>query len=82
LLNQLNEEVVILSTKEEKITLSKALESEYQAIHLDEHEVQVTISKDKSLNNLFEILNQEKISITSFRNKTNRLEALFVNITK
>jgi len=81
-LNQLNEEVVILSTKEEEITIPKSLESEYQAIHLDEHEVQVTISKDKSLNNLFEILNQKKISITSFRNKTNRLEALFVNITK
>jgi ABC-2 type transport system ATP-binding protein len=82
LLNQLNEEVVILSTKEEKITISKSLESEYKAIHLDEHEVQVTISKNKSLNNLFEILNQDKISITSFRNKTNRLEALFVNMTK
>jgi ABC-2 type transport system ATP-binding protein len=81
-LNQLNEEVVILSTKEEKITIPKTLELEYKAIHLDEHEIQVTISKDKSLNNLFEILNQEKVSITSFRNKTNRLEALFVNITK
>lgn len=82
LLNQLNEETIILSTKEEKINIPEKLISDYQAKHLDEYEIQVTITKNHSINDLFEILNKEKISITSFRNKTNRLEALFVNITK
>lgn len=82
LLSQLNEEVIILSTKEKKISIPQTLEYNYQAKHLDEYEIQVIITKNHSLNNLFEILNKENIEITSFRNKTNRLEALFVNITK
>lgn len=82
LLKTLDKETIILSTKKEKIIIPKILEKKYFAEHCDEYEIKVVISKKDSLNNLFEILNKEKIEITSFRNKTNRLEALFMNITK
>ncbi len=82
LLSQLSEETVILTTKEEKINIPEELISQYWAKHLAEHEVEVTISEKHSLNNLFEIINKNNISLSSFRNKTNRLEALFVKITK
>ena len=82
LLNTLDKETVILSTKDEKITIPEILQKKYEASHYGEHEIQVIISKQYSLNDLFEILNKQKIEITSFRNKTNRLEALFMNMTK
>jgi len=82
LLNTLDKETVILSTKEENITIPEILQTRYLATHCDEHEIQVIISKNDSINDLFEILNKEKIEITSFRNKTNRLEALFMNMAK
>ena len=82
LLNTLDKETVILSTKEEKIVIPELLQKQYAAQHSDEHEVQVIISKQDSINDLFQILNENKIEITSFRNKTNRLEALFMNMTK
>lgn len=82
LLSTLDKETVILSTKEEKIIIPEILQKNYKADHYDDHEIQVIISKQDSLNNLFEILNKEKIEISSFRNKTNRLEALFMNMSK
>lgn len=82
LLSQLSEETVILTTKEEKINIVQELIDQYNAKHIAEHEVEVTISQNHSLNHLFEIINQNKIELSSFRNKTNRLEALFMKITK
>ena len=82
LLNTLDKETVILSTKEEKIVIPELLQKKYSAQHSDEHEVEVIISKQDSINDLFQILNENKIEIMSFRNKTNRLEALFMNMTK
>jgi ABC-type multidrug transport system ATPase subunit len=81
-LSQLSEETVILTTKEEKINIVQELIDQYNAKHIAEHEVEVTISQNHSLNHLFEIINQNKIELSSFRNKTNRLEALFMKITK
>lgn len=82
LLKTLDKETVILSTKEEKIILPESLKTKYEATLYDEHEIQVIISKQDSINDLFQILNKENIEITSFRNKTNRLEALFMNMAK
>lgn len=82
LLNQLNEETIILSTKTALMYLPDLLKSDYQGIKLDDWEIQVTITQQYTLNDLFDFLNKENIKVTSFRNKTNRLEALFVGITK
>lgn len=47
-----------------------------------ETELEVTISKTHTLNDLFVILNKEKITVSSMRNKVNRVEQLFMNLTK
>ncbi len=47
---------------------------------LDSTTIEVEISKSQSLNDLFDKLNKQDISIVSMRNKTNRLEELFVRL--
>ena len=40
------------------------------------------INKDKSINNLFDALNNHNIKVKSMRNESNRLEELFIDIIK
>jgi ABC-2 type transport system ATP-binding protein len=47
---------------------------------LDNTTLEVEVHKDQSLNYLFNKLDEQHIQITSMRNKTNRLEELFVRL--
>lgn len=47
---------------------------------LDEHTLEVDIPKSKSLNQVFAQLSEQGVEVLSMRNKTNRLEALFVGL--
>ena len=47
---------------------------------LDDHTLEVEVSKDKPLNSLFADLSAHGISVASMRNKTNRLEQLFLHL--
>lgn len=47
---------------------------------LDSTLLEVELSRSQSLNDLFNLFNQQHISVTSMRNKTNRLEELFVRL--
>ena len=49
---------------------------------LDETTLEADISQDCSINFLFDILSGHGIEVMSMRNKTNRLEQLFVNIVE
>jgi ABC-2 type transport system ATP-binding protein len=50
-------------------------------IHLvDSETVELSISKEKSLNSVFDDLSREGIEVVSMKNKTNRLEELFVSL--
>jgi len=49
---------------------------------LDELTMEVTKSKEASLNVLFNLLADKSITVISMRNKSNRLEELFLNLTK
>ncbi len=49
---------------------------------IDPHTVEVAITKEQNLNDLFRILSEHKIRIHSMRNKSNRLEELFINLLK
>ena len=40
------------------------------------------INKDKSINNLFDALNNHNIKVKSMRNESNRLEELFIDMIK
>jgi len=44
--------------------------------------LEVDVSKDKSLNEVFERLSQQNVSVLSMRNKANRLEELFVKMVE
>ncbi|GAA6171674.1 ABC transporter ATP-binding protein [Colwellia sp. KU-HH00111] len=47
---------------------------------LDDHTLEVDLQKSQSLNSVFVQLSEQGINVLSMRNKSNRLEALFVNL--
>ncbi|PCI73188.1 MAG: ABC transporter [Gammaproteobacteria bacterium] len=48
----------------------------------DEHRIEFDLPKEKALNEVFDWLNKKNIRVTSMRNKSNRLEELFVQLTE
>jgi len=81
LLSKLKEETIILTMKENS-KLSEKIIKKYNIKILEENEIELIINEEITLNDLFGDLTEEKINIKSFRNKTNRLEALFMKIIK
>jgi ABC-2 type transport system ATP-binding protein len=47
---------------------------------IDDHTLEIDLNKSQSLNHTFEQLTKQQINVLSMRNKSNRLEALFVNL--
>ncbi len=45
---------------------------------IDGHSFEVTVSGDQSINEVFSRLDQQGVQVSSMRNKTNRLEQLFL----
>ena len=82
LLSKLNEETIVLTLKNKLSSIDSSLKKNYKALLLNENEIEITISKKGSLNNLFLCLNKLSIEVSSLRNKANRLEQLFINMTK
>ena len=78
LLKRLDQEVFILDAENLPATLP-TLEN-YQLKRIDAHTLEVNILRGQPLNAVFAHLSQHNIRITSMRNKTNRLEELFVNL--
>lgn len=52
----------------------------YALRRVDEWTLEVDVSKDRGLNELFQALSAQGIDVVSLRNKTNRLEELFVRL--
>ena len=52
----------------------------YVRLRLDDSSLEVDVSKDCSINDLFIALSTQGIEVLSMRNKTNRLEQLFMNL--
>lgn len=52
------------------------------AVLVDSHTLEVEVSKEAPLNAIFEQLTAREISVTSMRNKANRLEELFVALVE
>ncbi|KJZ07889.1 MAG: ABC transporter ATP-binding protein [Marinomonas sp.] len=48
----------------------------------DGHSIEVEINKGQSINDIFVALNEQGLQVQSMRNKSNRLEELFVKLTK
>ncbi len=54
----------------------------YCARQTDEHSVEVDVSKEQSVNELFRMLTDQGLHVLSMRNKANRLEELFVRLVE
>lgn len=76
LLQQLNKEVFILDSAAD---LPASLDIPgFHCQKIDEHSFEIEIEKGQSLNQVFDRLNEQGVSIISMRNKANRLEEMFV----
>jgi ABC-2 type transport system ATP-binding protein len=78
LLGQLNMETFLLDTREEVIDVPEI--DGYSLLKIDAHTLSVDVAKDKGLNSLFTQLSEFGLTIISLRNKTNRLEELFMHM--
>lgn len=78
LLQSLHHQTFLFNTIEPFETLPDI--SPFKAIQLDSNTFELRIDNQYSLNDVFSILDQQQIRINSMRNKTNRLEELFMDI--
>lgn len=80
LINRLNMQTLVLDLQKPLEYLPQLPNYPYRM--LDETTLEVEVPKVQSINNLFMALSQQNITISSMRNKTNRLEELFVRLIK
>lgn len=80
LLRQLNTETFILDLAEAVHTLPE--QTGYRAHLLYPQQLQVTINRQQNLNDVFMMLSELGVQVTSMRNKTNRLEELFIDLVQ
>jgi ABC-2 type transport system ATP-binding protein len=69
------------------LSLKTPLESaptlaDYSSSLIDKTTLEVEIKKGESVNTLFELLSEKQIKVLSMRNKSNRLEQLFLHLVK
>jgi ABC-2 type transport system ATP-binding protein len=80
LLKSLNSETFVLYLKD-LITEAPRLEAFGQVALIDEHTIEVEVPESLSLNDLIQNLDSQNITVNRMRNKTNRLEELFLALT-
>ena len=81
LLQTVNKEAFIFYA-EAPLLVAPALSSQFHVRLLDSHSFEVLMDQGDNLNSLFLELIRLGIVISSMRNKTNRLEALFLDLIK
>lgn len=80
LLSHLQTETFILDLKEPLELLPET--NEFSLRQIDPNTLEVELNKDHSINRIFEVLNTHGIRVSSLRNKTNRLEELFIDLVQ
>jgi len=79
-LRKLHQEVFVLNLVE---AVSPDLQlPDFNLAHINSHEIEVEVYKDQNLNQLFAVLSAAGIEIQSMRNKSNRLEELFMRLVE
>ncbi|TDF35789.1 ABC transporter ATP-binding protein [Alteromonadaceae bacterium M269] len=79
LISKLNVETFVLDI--EPTTKSVTLEG-FVSRQIDDHTIEIDLPKSSSLNNVFSQLSEQDIQVLSMRNKSNRLEELFVRLVE
>ena len=77
LLAKLDVETFILDLKPAQ---NNSIQLNYSHRVIDDHTLEVDVSKEQTLNEVFAQLSAQNIQVLSMRNKSNRLEELFVNL--
>ena len=80
LLNKLHVETFLLDLKDTLQTVPNLIG--YPAQLVDDHTLQVQVEKSLGISELFRQLGEQNIQVLSLRNKTNRLEELFVSLVE
>lgn len=78
LLRKLHAETFVLSLQEAVTELPRI--DGYELRRIDEHTLEVDISKERDLNGLFAKLSADGLHVLSMRNKVNRLEEIFMRL--
>ncbi len=81
LLAQLDVETFILDLSPNDKTINKDINlTDVEFSVVDDNTLEVDLKKCQNLNQVFSQLSEQNITVLSMRNKSNRLEALFVNL--
>jgi ABC-2 type transport system ATP-binding protein len=80
LLRTLQVETFVLNLREAVSSVPKVPGYEFELI--DDHTLEVEVSKEQSLNEVFANLTAQGIGVLSMRNKVNRLEELFMKLVE
>ncbi|HEY1898482.1 MAG TPA: ABC transporter ATP-binding protein [Steroidobacteraceae bacterium] len=80
LLRRLNTETFVLNLRE-PLSAAPGLTG-YPTLLVDAHTLEVEVSRDQSLNDIFLRLTQMGIHVVSMRNKVNRLEEIFMRLVE
>jgi ABC-2 type transport system ATP-binding protein len=80
LLRKLNTEIFVLNLRE-PITAVPTFPG-YKVTMADDHTLEVETSKEQNLNDVFAALSAQGIQVVSMRNKSNRLEELFLSMVE
>lgn len=78
LLKELHVETFLLDCRQH-MTVAPSL-GDYPSTLADDHTLEVQVDKEQGLNGLFELLSAQGIEVLSMRNKSNRLEELFLRL--
>jgi ABC-2 type transport system ATP-binding protein len=80
LVRRLHREVFILDCVE---SLPEVVSLEaFTVRRMDEHTLEVEVEKGQTINQVFDLLDERGIRISSMRNRANRLEEMFVNLVE
>ena len=80
LLRRLQKETFVFNTTE--VVASMPQVEGYSIRQMDAHTLEADVDKSQSLNDLFNAFSAQNIHVDSMRNKSNRLEELFVRLTE
>jgi ABC-2 type transport system ATP-binding protein len=78
LINRLNVQTLVLDVSGKVSQIPQLNGFEHRLI--DDFTLEVEITRGQSINDLFQLLSQQNITVNSMRNKTNRLEELFMHL--
>lgn len=82
LLDKLARQTLIFDTFDELKTLPAFNDSDIQCNAIDSHSFEVSLSTSRDINGLYATLSDQGVLIKGMRNKTNRLEELFLSSLK